>query len=82
MGPCHHSMARPKFQMKERSQMWRVTANILHKQSRTADKGCFFSLCVGKVLKPPQNKKLSMLRNISQCPGLRLILRYNISNEK
>ncbi|KAJ4437102.1 hypothetical protein ANN_17237 [Periplaneta americana] len=38
---CHHGMARP--QVADRGdglQIWRVAANVLNKESRTADKGC------------------------------------------
>jgi len=31
-------MARPQVAMEERPPIWRVAANILNKQSRTADK--------------------------------------------
>jgi hypothetical protein len=36
--PCHHSMAHPQ-DGGDGLQIWRVAANILNKQSRTADKG-------------------------------------------
>jgi hypothetical protein len=38
---CHHGMARPRV-AEDRGdglQIWRVAANILNKQSRTADSG-------------------------------------------
>jgi hypothetical protein len=36
--PCHHSMARPQgADGGDGLQTWRVAANILNKQSRTAD---------------------------------------------
>jgi hypothetical protein len=44
---CHHGMARP--QVADRGdglQIWRVAANILNKQSRTADSGLSSSLGV------------------------------------
>jgi hypothetical protein len=42
---CHHGMARPQVADGGHSlQFWRVAANILNKQSRTADKGWFSSL--------------------------------------
>jgi hypothetical protein len=38
MGPCHHGMARPQVaDRKNGLQIWRLAANILNKQSRTAD---------------------------------------------
>jgi len=39
--------------MGERPPNWRVAANILNKQSRTADKGRSSSLGVGEVLVTP-----------------------------
>jgi hypothetical protein len=42
--------------------MWRVAANILNKQSRTAGKGWSFSLDVNEVLATPHLKNLTMLR--------------------
>jgi hypothetical protein len=42
---CHHGMARPQFADGGDSlQIWRVAANILNKQSRTADRGWSSSL--------------------------------------
>jgi hypothetical protein len=47
--PCHHGMARPQVADGGDSlQFWRVAANILKKQSRTADKGWSSSLGVGR----------------------------------
>jgi hypothetical protein len=47
--PCHHGMARPQVaDGGDGLQIWRVAANILTKQSRTADKGWSFSLGVGR----------------------------------
>ena len=37
-----------RFRMEERPPIWRVAANILNKQSRTADKGWSSSLGVGR----------------------------------
>jgi hypothetical protein len=37
--PCHHGMARPQVADGEGIQIRRVAANILNKQSWTADKG-------------------------------------------
>jgi len=33
-----------KLRLEERPPIWKVAANILNKQSRTADKGCSYSL--------------------------------------
>jgi hypothetical protein len=47
--PCHHSMARPQVVDGGNTlQVWRVAANILKKQSRTADKRWPSSLGVGR----------------------------------
>jgi hypothetical protein len=46
---CHHGMARPQVaDGGDCLQIWRITANILNKQSRTADKGWSSSLGVGR----------------------------------
>jgi hypothetical protein len=46
---CHNGMARPQVaDGGDGLQMWRVAANILNKQSRTADKGWSSSLGVGR----------------------------------
>jgi hypothetical protein len=46
--PSHHGIACPQVVDGEDGlQIWRVAANILNKQSRTADKGWSFSLGVG-----------------------------------
>jgi len=38
-GSCHHGMARPQVAAGgDILQMWRVAANVMSKQSRTADK--------------------------------------------
>jgi hypothetical protein len=47
--PCHHGMAHPQVaDGGEGLQIWRVAANILNKQSQTADKGWPSSLGVGR----------------------------------
>ena len=39
LGPCHSNIAHSQVaDEEERSQIWRVTANIFNKQFRTADK--------------------------------------------
>jgi hypothetical protein len=46
---CHHGMARPQVaDGGDTLQVCRVAANILDKQSRTADKGWSSSLGVGR----------------------------------
>jgi hypothetical protein len=43
--PCHHGMARPQVANGgDGLQIWRVAANILSKQSRTADRKVGFQL--------------------------------------
>jgi hypothetical protein len=47
--PCHHGMARAQVADGGNGlQIWSVAANILNKQSRTADKGWSSSLSVGR----------------------------------
>jgi hypothetical protein len=47
--PCHHGMAGPQVaDGGDGHQTWRVAANILNKQSRTADKGRSSSLVGGR----------------------------------
>jgi hypothetical protein len=46
---CHHGMARPQVaDGGDDLQIWRVSANILNKQSQTADKRWYFRLGVGR----------------------------------
>jgi hypothetical protein len=47
--PCHHGMARPQAVYGgEALQVWREAANVLNKQSQTADKGRSSNLGVGR----------------------------------
>jgi hypothetical protein len=47
--PCHHGMARPQVaDGGDTFQLWRAAANILNKQSRTANKAWSSSLGVGR----------------------------------
>jgi hypothetical protein len=51
---CNHGMARPRgVQRGDGLQIWRVAANILNKQSRTADSGYSSSLGVGRGANNP-----------------------------
>jgi hypothetical protein len=51
---CHHGMARPRVADRgDGLQIWRVAANILNKQSRTADSGRSSSLGVGREANNP-----------------------------
>jgi hypothetical protein len=55
--PCNHGMARPRVaDIGDGLQIWRVAANILNKQSRTADRGWPSSLGVGRGLTIPAVK--------------------------
>jgi hypothetical protein len=55
--PCHHGMARPQFAGGgDGLQILKVAANILNKQSRTADRGWSSGLGVGRGLKTPHRK--------------------------
>jgi hypothetical protein len=50
----HHGMARPRVADRgDGLQIWRVPANILDKQSRTADSGWSSSLRVGRGANNP-----------------------------
>jgi hypothetical protein len=47
--PCHHGMARPQVaDGGDALHTWRVAANMLNKQSRTAENGWSSSLEVGR----------------------------------
>jgi hypothetical protein len=53
-----------RLRTEERPPVWRVAANILNKQSRTADKGWSFSLGVGRGANNSVPLKPILLRNI------------------
>jgi hypothetical protein len=68
---CHHGMARPRVaDGGEGLQVWRVAANILNKQSRTADKGWSSSLGIGRGLTTPHRKTRNTLRNVTKGIGI------------
>jgi hypothetical protein len=51
---CHHGTARPRVADRgDGLQIWRVAANILNKQSRTADSGWSSSLGVWRGANNP-----------------------------
>ena len=62
VGPCHHVMARPQVADGETAPIWRVAANKLNKQSRTADKGWSSSFAVGRGANNSSPSKI-LLRN-------------------
>jgi hypothetical protein len=56
--PCHHGMVCPQVADGGNTlQVWRVAANILNKQSQTADKGWLSSLGIGRGAPTPHRKK-------------------------
>jgi hypothetical protein len=56
--PCHHGMARPQAaDGGDAFQFWRVAANILNKQYRTADKRWSSIWGLGVGLITPHSKK-------------------------
>jgi hypothetical protein len=63
-------------------QIWRVAANILNKQSRTADKGWPSNLGVGRGLTPPHRKKRNTLRNVTKGLGIGRILWHDLRHGK
>jgi hypothetical protein len=67
VGPCHHGMARPQVaDGGEGLQIWRGAANILNKQTWTADKGWSSDLGVGRGANNSSPYKRTMLRSISE----------------
>jgi hypothetical protein len=68
--PCHHGMARPQVaDVGDALQVWRVAANILNKQSRTAEKWWSFNLGVGRGANNSSPSKISLLRKITRSLG-------------
>jgi hypothetical protein len=67
---CRHGMVRPRVaDGGDGLQIWRVAANVLNKQSRTAEKGWFYRLGVGRWAGNSLPKKISLLRKRSQSLG-------------
>jgi hypothetical protein len=60
-------------------QIWRVAANVLNKQSRTADRGWFCSLDAGRGLTTVHLKTSNLLRNLAERHGLGRSLWYDLS---
>jgi hypothetical protein len=68
--PCHHGMARSQVaDGGDGLQIWRVAANVLNKQSRTADRGWSSSLGVGRgANNPPTVNPLICHKTESTAP--------------
>jgi hypothetical protein len=79
---CQNGMLHPQVVDTDGLQIWRVAANILDKQSRTADRGWPSSLGVGRGANNPTIEKLYLLR--SMYKGLRngRIPWHDLSTEK
>jgi hypothetical protein len=71
--PCHHGKARPQVADEgDGLQIWRVTANILNKQSRTDERRWSSSLGLGVGLTTPHLKNIlchEMLQRTSNVNG-------------
>jgi hypothetical protein len=63
-------------------QIWRVAANILNKQSRTADRGWPSTLWAGRGANNPHTKKLYVLSSTYNRLGNGRILWHDLSSEK
>jgi len=70
-----------RLRIEERHPIWREGANTLNKQSRTADKGWFSNLAVGRGVENSSLWKQILLRVMNTCLGRGLILWYDLSNE-
>jgi len=76
-------MARPQVADGGMAPIWSVAANILNKQSRTADIGWSYSLGVGQGVNSSSLLNCILLRNIHrQSLGPGLIVWYDLSNER
>jgi hypothetical protein len=66
----HDSMALPQVaDGGDGLQIWRVAANLLNKQSRTADKGWSSRFGVGRGANNSLLSKISLLRNVTKGFG-------------
>jgi hypothetical protein len=80
---CHHGMVRPRVADRGYGlQIWRVAANILNKQSRTADSGWSSSLGVGRGLRTLPRKIHYLLRITTHSLGTGRITWHNLSTGK
>ena len=73
-------MARPQVANGGKASMWRVTANILNKESRTADKWWSSRLRFGRGSNSSSPYKLTLLRKEHNSLRNGLIFWYNLSN--
>jgi hypothetical protein len=65
LSPCHHNMARSQTSDGgDGHQIRRVAANILNKQSWTADRGCPPAWMFGVGLTTPHRKTPNLLSNV------------------
>jgi hypothetical protein len=68
--PCHHGIARPQVAYRRDGlQIWRVAANILNKESRTADMEWASSFWVGCGANNSSPYKVSLLQKITRSFG-------------
>jgi len=63
-------MALPEVEGGGTPPVWRVDANILNKQSQTADKGWSSSSVLSEMLTNPHRKNTAMLRTFSVASDL------------
>ena len=68
--------------MEEQPSICREAANILNKQSRTAERGDPPTWGLGEVLTTPHHKNVFLLQNAYKSFGPGLILCYDLSNGK
>jgi hypothetical protein len=62
--------------------IWRVAANIVNNQSRTADKVWSSNLDVRRGAENVSSRKVALLRVVNTCFGHGLILCYELNNGK
>jgi hypothetical protein len=75
---CPHGMARPQVaDGGDGHQVWKVDANILNMQSRTAGKGWSSILGVWRGGNNSSPENISLLRNVTKDLGLERILSIN-----
>jgi hypothetical protein len=80
---CHHGMARPRVAVRgDGLQIWRVAANILNKQSWTANSGWYSSLGLGGGLTTLPRETQYLLRTTTHSLGIERITWHNISTGK